>query len=168
MGMELIDVYNVRHEKLNYTKERGTLEKGEYQLTCLIWIVNDEEKILLQQRASTLKHSPNIWGATAGAALAGDTSLTGALRELKEELGIDVPKEEMIFIGSYQRIDDFVEIWLCKKNINIEELTINQDEVKTVKWFTIDEFEQIIKEGKGSISGFETLKNYYKNYYNKR
>lgn len=117
--MELVDVYNERHEKLNYSKGRKELNDGEYRLSCFIWVINDKNEILLQQRLATAKKMPNMWGTTAGGAQKGDSSLTGAMRELKEELGIDARKEEMVFIGSYKRINDFVEVWLCKKILKL-------------------------------------------------
>lgn len=163
--VELVDVYNERHEKLNYTKERQTLIEGEYKLSCFVWVINDNDKILLQQRSSTVKQLPNMWGATAGCAQAGETSLDGTLRELKEELGIDATREEMVFIGSYKRINDFVEIWLCKKNIDIKELILDPTEVQSAQWFSIDEFEKMIINGIGIDSGFEIFKNYYNRYY---
>ena len=163
--MELVDIYNERHEKLNYTKERKHLSDGEYRLSCFIWVINDDNKILLQQRLATAKKMPNMWGTTAGGAIAGDTSLSGAMRELKEELGINVNKEEMIFIGSYKRINDFVEVWLCKKNIELSDLVLSQNEVQEAKWFSIEEFQQMIEEGTGIDSGFEIFKMYFNNYY---
>lgn len=40
--MEKVDVYNKRHEKLNYIKEKKELEVGEYRLSCFAWIINDK------------------------------------------------------------------------------------------------------------------------------
>ena len=128
--MELVDVYNERHEKLNYSKGRKELNDGEYRLSCFIWVINDKNEILLQQRLATAKKMPNMWGTTAGGAQKGDSSLTGAMRELKEELGIDARKEEMVFIGSYKRINDFVEVFLLKTNINIARFVKRLDQTK--------------------------------------
>lgn len=113
--MELVDVYNNRHENLNYQKERGELSEDEYRLSFFIWVINDNEQILLQQRLTTAKKIPNMWGTIAVGVKQCETSLEGALRELKEELGIIATKEELEFIGSNKRINDFVEVWLCKK-----------------------------------------------------
>ena len=147
--MELVDVYNERHEKLNYSKGRKELNDGEYRLSCFIWVINDKNEILLQQRLATAKKMPNMWGTTAGGAQKGDSSLTGAMRELKEELGIDARKEEMVFIGSYKRINDFVEVWLCKKKIEVNALILEPSEVQDARWFSIDEFKRMIVDGKG-------------------
>ena len=56
--MELVDIYNERHEKLNYTKDRKQLQDGEYRLSCFIWVINDNNEILLQQRTATTKKCP--------------------------------------------------------------------------------------------------------------
>jgi len=165
--MELVDVYNNRHEKLNYEKGRKELVEGEYRLSCFIWVINDNDEILLQQRLKTTKKMPNMWGTTAGGAKKGESSLEGAIRELKEELGIDASKEEMEFIGSNKRINDFVEVWLCKKNISENDLILNPEEVQNAKWVTIENFEKMLNDGTGINSGFDIFKMYYNNFYNR-
>ena len=106
--MELVDIYNDKHEKLNYTKDRKELIKGEFRLSCFVWIINDNDELLIQQRASTSKKYPNKWETVSGGALLGEDAIIGAIRELGEELGIQVNKEDLRFIGSYARINDFV------------------------------------------------------------
>ena len=165
--MELVDIYNDRHENLNYTKGRKELVTGEYRLSCFIWVINNDEKILLQQRTANTKKMPNMWGTTAGGVLAGETSLEGALRELKEELGIDATKEELEFIGSNKRINDYVEVWLCRKNVNLNELKLDSTEVQNAKWFSIEEFEIMLNNGTGINSGYNIFKIYYEQFYNK-
>ena len=59
--MELVDIYNDKHEKLNYTKDRKELLDGEFRLSCFVWIINDKDELLIQQRLSTAKKSPNMW-----------------------------------------------------------------------------------------------------------
>ena len=165
--MELVDVYNKRHEKLNYQRDRKKLKDGELRLSSFIWVINDKDEILIQQRLATTKKMPNMWGTTAGGVLAGENSLDGAIRELKEELGIIVSKEELEFIGSYKRIIDFVEVWLCKKNVKENEVLINPDEVQAAKWVSLKEFDEMIKNGEGIDSGYDAFKTYYEKFYNK-
>lgn len=74
MKTELVDVYNNKHEKLNYEKDRKKLESGEYRLSCFIWVINKLEEILLQQRLANAKRMSNMWGTTAGGAKLGETS----------------------------------------------------------------------------------------------
>ena len=165
--MELVDVYNIRHEKLNYEKERKELIDGEYRLSCFIWIINDNDQILLQQRLKNAKKMPNMWGTTAGGVKKGESSLEGAIRELKEELGIEVNINELEFIGSNKRINDFVEVWLCKKNVLESDLKLDFNEVQNAKWFSIEEFDEMLNNGTGINSGYDIFKIYYNNFYDK-
>ena len=165
--MEQVDVYNDKHEKLGYTKSRNELEDGEYRLSCFVWIINDNNEILIQQRLATAKKCPNMWETASGGAIAMDTPLTGALRELEEELGIKVSKDELKYLGTFVRTKDFVEVFLLKKNISIAELHLQQDEVQDAKWVQISEFEELINNDMASATSFDVFKKYYENYYNK-
>ena len=165
--MELVDVYNKRHEKLNYTKGRRDLTNGEYRLSCFVWIINDENHILIQQRLATAKKCPNMWSTTGGGAKAGEDSIIGTLTELKEELGITLNKENLTFIGSFIRFNDFVEIFVANIKIDINDVKIAKDEVQDVKWTTIDEYENMIEDGNAVPTSFDIFKNYYQNYYKK-
>ena len=163
--MELVDIYNNKHEKLNYTKGRKELVEGEFRLSCFVWIINDKEEILIQQRLATAKNCANMWETTSGGALAGDSALEGTLRELEEELGMKVDVDKLRFIGSYARINDFVEVFLLESNIDVNQLKLQEDEVQAAKWISISEFEEIIKSGNASDTSFNIFKNYYNNFY---
>lgn len=165
--MEIVDVYNKRHEKLNYTKGRRDLTTGEYRLSCFAWIINDENQILIQQRLATAKKCPNMWSTTGGGAKAGEDSITGTLTELKEELGINLSKEDLTFIGSFIRFNDFVEIFVANINIDINNVKIAKDEVQNVEWVTIDKYTKMIKDGRAVPTSFNVFKNYYQNYFKK-
>ena len=164
--MELVDIYNNKHEKLNYTKGRKELVDGEFRLSCFVWIINDNDELLIQQRLASAKNCPNMWETTSGGAIAGDDAISGTLRELEEELGIKAKKEDLRFIGSYARINDFVEVFLLKSNVELEKLELQEDEVQQAKWVTIEEFEKIIKEGNASDTGYSIFKQYYEKFYN--
>ena len=163
--MELVDIYNNKHEKLDYTKGRKELVEGEFRLSCFVWIINDKEEILIQQRLATAKNCANMWETTSGGAIAGDSALEGTLRELEEELGMKADVDKLRFIGSYARINDFVEVFLLESNIDVNELKLQEDEVQAAKWVSISEFEEIIKSGNASDTSFNIFKNYYDNFY---
>ena len=85
--MELVDVYNNKHERINIKKDRKKLVNGEFRLSCFVFIINDNGEILIQQRLATAKKCPNMWEVASGGVNSGETSLEGAIREIKEELG---------------------------------------------------------------------------------
>lgn len=165
--MELVDVYNDKHEKLDYTKGRKELVSGEFRLSCFVWIINDNDELLIQQRLATAKTCPKMWETTSGGAISGDTPITGVLRELEEELGITANINDLKYIGTYARINDYVEVFLLKSNVKITELKLQQDEVQAVKWMKISEFEKLISDGMASDTGFSIFKQYYDNFYNR-
>lgn len=164
--MELVDIYNNKHEKQNYSKPRRELIDGEYRLSCFVWILNDKDELLIQQRVASAKKCPNMWETVSGGAVAGDDAKAGAIRELKEELNIIIKEDDMEFIGSYKRVNDFVEVFLLKTNISIDKLILQEEEVQKVKWMKISEFEKLINDGKASDAGYFIFKEYYNKFYN--
>ena len=91
--MDLVDIYNDKHEKLNYTKDRKELKEGEFRLSCFAFIINDKDEFLIQKRASTSKKYPNYWEIVSGGVEKDEDAITGIIREL----GIRVSKDNLIF-----------------------------------------------------------------------
>ena len=165
--MELVDIYNNKHELTGLKKERKELQNGEYRLSCFVWIINDKNELLIQQRLASAKKCPNMWETCSGGAVSGDTAKTGILREIEEELGIKVKEENLTYIGSVIRLMDYVEVFVLKENIDVKDVKIQEDEVQDVKWVSIPEFENMIDSGIVSDTSYFLFKEYYKNFYNK-
>ncbi len=165
--MELVDVYDERHEKLGYTKEKKKLEIGEFRLSCFVWIINDNGELLIQQRLATAKKCPNMWETASGGAKNGESGIDGSIRELQEELGLKVNKKELKYIGTFARTNDYVEVFLLKKNVKIDNLKLQEEEVQAAKWVKISEYEKLIKDDKACDTSFNMFKEYYNKYYNK-
>lgn len=144
--MEIIDLYNGKREKLNKTfiRENGDPEDGEYKLSVHVWILNSKGEILIQKRKENLKRNPGKWAFTGGIVDAGETSLEGAMRESKEELGIDIDKDKIELLLSFKREHGFVDVWLVKDDIEINKLILQKTEVSEVKWVSIKELSKII------------------------
>ena len=124
--------------------ERGVykFKKGEYHIVVTAIILNMENEILISKRAD-FKRYGGMWECNGGSVLAGETSLEGMLREIKEELGITFEKEEAHFYKELKRnkeLPDFKEFWVFKRNIKDDEITLPDGEATEFKWVTIDEF----------------------------
>lgn len=156
--MEIIDIYNKRREKTNKTCERGKEKDGEYGLSVHIWIMNKEGKFLIQKRTKSRKRFPNMWSLTAGAVDTGETSEEGAIREAKEEIGVDINKDDMELILSFKRTHNFLDVWLVRKDIDLKNIVMQEEEVQKVKWVTREELEEMIENDE--VAGSVTL--YYK------
>ena len=146
---ELRDIYDEHKKKTGRTIERGgtiRLEKGEYHIVVTALIMNTKNEILISQRAENKKYGL-IWECNGGSILAGETSLEGMIREVKEELGIEFTKKEAIFlkeIKDHCGNQDFKDIWLFKRNIKDEEITLPDGEAIAWKWVTIEKLMEMV------------------------
>ncbi len=143
--MEIIDLYNSKREKINKTCLRTEEpEKGEYKLSVHVWFLNSKGELLIQKRNKNLKRNPDKWAFTGGVVDSEETSLEGAIRETKEELGIDINRNKIELLLSFKREHGFVDVWLIKDDFNINELTLQKSEVSECKWVSIKELKYLI------------------------
>ena len=145
---ELWDIYDVNKNKLGRTAERDVYQfkEGEYHIVVTGIIMNSENKILISKRAGHKKYG-GMWECSSGSILAGETSLEGIIRELKEELGLEFSKKEAIFLKEIRRdkiLPDFKDLWLFRKDVEIDKLTFPDGEVTEAKWVTIQEFIEMV------------------------
>lgn len=146
---ELMDIYtrDGRHIGTKSRDECHSKNPGFYHKPVWIWIINDDNKILVQKRASVKKSFPNYWDTpSAGHVLAGETSIEGAIRETKEELGIDTFEKDYEFVFEY--ISDVTweigQVYLIKLNVEINDIILQEEEVDEVKWLSLDEFKDLL------------------------
>lgn len=146
---ELWDIYDKNKKKTGRTIERGgprRLQEGEYHIVVTALIINTKNEILISKRAENKKYGL-MWECNGGSILAGETSLEGMIREVKEELGIEFAKKEAIFlkeIKDHGGNQDFKDIWLFKRDIKDEEIKFPDKEAIDYKWVTIEEFMEMI------------------------
>jgi isopentenyldiphosphate isomerase len=163
--MEYWDLYNKDRQKLNKLHPRGEIiNVGEYHVVINAWIINDEHKILLTQRHPE-KTWPLKWECTGGSVTAGEDSLAGALREVEEEIGIKLTKENGKLIDSIIRKDDIKDIYIFNENVNIKEAKLQKNEVINIKWVTKEEFDTMVKNeeiAEPILYDMEKLKEIYK------
>ena len=144
---EYWDIYDANRKKTGRLAERGVTELKfgeEYHIVVSAIIMNSKNEILISQRAPH-KGLGLQWEFNGGSILAGETSLEGILRELKEELGLEFSKKEAIYFKEVRgrRFPNFKDMWLFKKDIDIKDVKFNDGEAIDVKWVNIEEFEEM-------------------------
>jgi mutator protein MutT len=144
--MEYWDLYDRDGNSLQKTQIRGSTNKNEYHIVVNIWIKNDNNKIILTKRDPN-KPWPNKWECSGGSVVAGEDSISGAKREVKEEIGIDINNIEFIERVIRDEYIDLLDIYLCNENIKIEETILQEGEVIDIKWYTKDEIINMVKAG---------------------
>ena len=143
---EYTDLYdenkNLTGEKL--FREKGTkliVPKGRYSVVVLVFIENSKGEFLFQM---TSKRKKNVWATTGGHVKSGQTSKEAIIEEIKEELGIDINEDEVKLFKTYKYDDAFKDVFYIKKDIDINSLTYEKDEVEYVKYLTKDEILDLI------------------------
>lgn len=141
-SLDIVDIYNENKEKVGYTKVRykDTLELGEYIIGVQAIIINSKKEILISKRSENKKAYPSMWECNGGAITTGETSIQGILREIKEELGIDFREEDAILIKTIKKENQFKDLYLFVKDINVEDIRFQDNEATEVKWVNIDKF----------------------------
>ena len=146
--MEFVEMFDNKRKSLGKVTERYSYVEGEYSQGAHVWILNSEGKLLIQKRTPTKRLYPNLWSITSGGTDSSESTLDTAYREVKEELGITLKPEEIELMMTYKRNHDFVDVYLVRKDIKIEEIVMQPEEVDAVKWVTPDELTNLIKEEK--------------------
>lgn len=103
--------------------------------------------ILLQQRSLTKSSKPGWFHISAGGHInVGETTLQAAIRETKEEMGLDIEPNKLHFSFSMRIIgrapNDIVTVYLYELNGD-EKFTYIDGEVESYEWRTLDDFKSI-------------------------
>ena len=147
------EVFDVLNEYGEFTNEIETREechkKGLWHKAVVIFIISeDNNRVLLQQRSATKKLWPNLWDITAGGhVLSGEFGYQTVIRETKEEIGVDIDKNDLEFIGcsTSENISGdiinkhFNEYYIVHKDIDVNDIVLQEEEVQDIKWFDKEE-----------------------------
>lgn len=147
--MELLDIYNIERIKTGKTMVRGeAFQEGDYHLVVHACIFNTKGEMLIQQRQPFKAGWPNMWDITVGgSATKGDTSQTAIEREIYEEIGLKIDLQSVRPHLTISFGVGFDDVYLIEKDIEINSLKLQYEEVQQVKWATIDEIFQKIDDG---------------------
>ena len=150
LKMELLDVFNENNEYLGYSVERSKIhEDNLWHHHVSAWIMNYDGKILLQQRALNKKKNPGKWAKTGGHVDSGETCEESIKREVYEEIGLEVKDNEIENIEIFKSINPnehyFSYGYIFFTDNKEEDFKLQKEEVNAVKYFSIEEIEQIRK-----------------------
>lgn len=143
---EVFDVLNENGEFTNEIETREVCHKqGLWHKAVVIFIISeDNNKVLLQQRSATKKLWPNLWDITAGGhVLSGEFGYQTVIRETKEEIGVNIDKNDLEFIGCSTSTNvsgdiinkHFNEYYIVHKDIDVKDIILQEEEVQDIKWF---------------------------------
>jgi len=165
MSKAKIVIVNKNDEIIGH-KKRGTLNQSDIYRVSALWIQNSKGEILLAQRSFNKKNNPGKWGpAVAGTIDEGESYESNIIKEAEEEIDLKNHHFQKSFHhyhdGEYKH---FTQCFFALVDKKLEEFTIQEDEVKKIKWFTK---EKLLEELNNSPNKFlKSMKNYI-NFFNK-
>jgi isopentenyl-diphosphate Delta-isomerase len=154
--IELIEVLDDKGEMTGEIKSLITVHhEGLWHQSVHVWIINELGEVLLQKRSLTDYVHPGKWDiSVAGHVPAGESYEKTAVREIKEEVGIDIDKQKLKLMFEYKKESkqperhyhnrelDYVYFVKVNKKEFDQNAELQESEVAAVRWFTFNELEQ--------------------------
>lgn len=145
--MEILDIYDTKGEITGKTVIRGNkslnLTKDEHIPVAVIFIENNKGEFLIQK---TSIEKGGLYSSTGGHVNSGETPLESIKREVEEELGIDISNEKIIELGYIIYDMPIRFIFYLNKDIEINKVLLQKEEVEYVQYMNISEIKKIIDE----------------------
>lgn len=151
MSIEMIKIYDEQKNPLGITSRDIVHQKGYWHDTFHCWFLKNENNIdyiYFQLRSKVKNDFPNLLDITAAGHILANETVGEGIREIKEELGMDVSMEDLELIGVI-------------KDCIITENFIDK-EFGNVYMYRVNE-EPIYKLQKEEVSGIVRTK--FKNFY---
>lgn len=157
--MEKWDLYTKYREKTGKEHIRGEeIPEGFYHLVVHVWIRNRKGEYLISQRSADRPTFPLMWECAGGSVLKGESSIEGAIREVKEEVGLDLEPDMGTLLFSKIRgtdtryeckvFNDIMDVWLFSYDGELQLEAATTDEVADCRWMTVSEIKKLYEEKK--------------------
>lgn len=137
-------------------------KNGLWHRAVVVFVINSKKEVLLQQRSANKKMWPNLWDITAGGhVLEGEFGYQSVIRETKEEIGLEIKQNDLLYIGSTisknvkgDIIDNhFNDYFIVNQEVDVTALELQEEEVQDIKWFDKDE---VIRRIQNNYDGLTT------------
>lgn len=154
--MEKWDLYTKYREKTGKEHIRGEeIPERLYHLVVHVWIRNSRGEYLLSRRAADRPTYPFFWETVGGSVLQGETSIEGAVREVKEEVGITLSPEsgQLAFTKirdtvNGEKFRDILDVWVFYYDGEADLTAATTKEVAECKWLRSDQIYDLFQEQK--------------------
>jgi isopentenyl-diphosphate delta-isomerase len=146
---EQVILVNENDEQIGLMPKLEAHEKALLHRAFSVFVFNDKNELMLQQRAAHKYHSPDLWTNTCCSHQRhGETNIQAGQRRLQEEMGFVTPLEESISFIYKAPFDngltehEFDHVMIGYFN---DAPKINPDEVSNWKWMTLDNVKDDMK-----------------------
>ena len=154
--MEIFDVCDASGLPTGETVTREEAHaKGIRHRTAHVWLVRKTEgkyQVLLQKRSMQKDSFPGqLDTSSAGHVPAGEEPAVSAVRELKEELGIEARSEDLEYAGQFCiryekafhgrmfRDNEVANVYVYMRDVSPADITVQKEELDSVAWYDLEE-----------------------------
>jgi len=139
-----LDIFDENGNSLGYTEEGvAAHDKRLWHKTAHIWIINPNGELLFQQRNRNDRKHPNAWDISAAGHIRSlETTRTGGVRELYDEIGILASPEDLIFLFNIksEKSHHHNDVFLLPLDFPAEKCVFRDGEAcgaKYISWRTV-------------------------------
>ena len=149
MTEEQVILVNEKDEQIGLMPKQEAHEKAVLHRAFSVFIFNEQNKLMLQQRALHKYHSPGLWTNTCCSHQRdGESSLEAGKRRLQEEMGLTTNLKEttsFIYKAPFENgLTEYEYDHILVGNYNGNPI-INVEEVASWKWMSMDAVQDDIK-----------------------
>lgn len=146
MAEEIFDIVNERDEVIGQLSRREVHRLGLRHRAIHVLVYNGKGEIFLQKRSHLKDNFPGRWDSSAAGHLdSGESYEECVLREVKEELGYDLPcvPEKILRIEACDETgQEFVWVFRCESEGPFQ---LQPEEIETGDWFSVETVTQWIR-----------------------
>ncbi|WP_111309498.1 NUDIX hydrolase [Confluentibacter sediminis] len=167
---EYIDVADASGNLIGVSELKSVIhQKGLYHHTAHIWLYTKNGEILLSQRSALKSVCPLMWDVSvAGHVDAGESITNGALREMREEIGLSLLETDLTKIGVFECFqsydsgiidNEFHHTFMAELTVPLSQLKPQIEEVAALKLVSFTEFESLLEHSE--VNGHFVASNRY-------
>lgn len=149
--MEQLDIYDENKNLTGRTHpRRQERADGDFALVVHVLVQNSDGLFLITKRA-TRHYLSDLWENTGGAVMAGETSLTAAMREFNEETGFTLTPQGGQLLFTDKVVNSgwscFMDNWLWRQDFDIADFIPREGETVAARWATVEEIMALHENG---------------------
>lgn len=163
---EIIQIYNKNREKLNkkIIRNKDSFLPNEFALVVNVWIITKSKRIILTKR-----HPNKRWGnsfeCTCGYAIDQETTLETAVREIQEEIGLTIKKENLILLNTNYFTNQIVDTYIYFIDKKVKDIELDENEITKCIFVTFEQLVNMWESGKISFPISLRLNSYIEKIY---
>lgn len=149
MKEEQVILVNEQDEPIGFMGKMEAHEKAVLHRAFSVFVLNDQNEVMLQQRAAHKYHSPMLWTNTCCShQRAGETNIEAGIRRLSEEMGFTTELKELFHFIYKAPFDNGLteheldHVMVGRYN-GVPE--VNPEEVASWKWMSIEDIKSDMK-----------------------